>query len=125
MPLARVLLALALLTAAACQKGSSTTFDCHNFVRDGNETDIDCGGPMCTACGTGKSCRLDRDCLSKLCNSDGVCSAASCSDGVKNGSETDIDCGGPDCNPCATGKQCSATSDCRAHACNYDAGTCE
>jgi hypothetical protein len=115
------LLAFALVLAC---KAPAATPDCNNFVRDGNETDIDCGGPMCQPCGTGKRCRVDRDCISKLCNSDGVCSAASCSDGVMNGSETDVDCGGPDCMPCATGKKCAAENDCQSRACNEDAGVC-
>ncbi len=45
---------------------------CNNGVRDGNETDVDCGGPMCAPCMDGQSCLLDRDCQSDLCTQ-GVC----------------------------------------------------
>jgi hypothetical protein len=115
---ATVILAL----AGGCHKTSAATQDCNNYRRDGSETDVDCGGPICAACGTGKSCRVDKDCVSKLCNSDSKCSAAACSDGIKNGSETDIDCGGPDCLPCAKGKTCYATNDCQSTVCDVDAG---
>jgi hypothetical protein len=120
--LAHALCALVLLTA--CHKSMLATQDCNNYQRDGSETDIDCGGPICGACGTGKRCLFDRDCLSKLCNSDGLCSAATCSDGVKNGSETDIDCGGPDCPACPSGKHCFASDDCTAGSCDFDADVC-
>lgn len=118
----RVLCAALVLAAAAgaCHKMAAPTQDCANYKRDGSETDIDCGGPVCGACGTGKSCRVDRDCISKLCNSDGKCSAASCNDGIKNGSETDVDCGGPDCMPCGRGMLCAATNDCQSHVCAFD-----
>ncbi len=56
--------------------GSEPT--CTDGVQNGNETDIDCGGPDCPACPT-------------------------CNDGVQNGNETGVDCGGPDCAPCGGG----------------------
>jgi hypothetical protein len=121
----RLLCAIALVCAVACKNNSGATPDCNNHITDGNETDVDCGGPMCGACGTGKKCKRDADCFSRLCNSDGVCSAPSCSDGVLNGSESDIDCGGPDCGPCPDGKKCAAGNDCVSMACNYDGGICE
>jgi hypothetical protein len=121
---ARALCAVVVLGLVACSKSSGPTPDCSNYKRDGNETDVDCGGSICGACGTGKTCKVDRDCISKLCNSDGRCNAATCSDGIKNGSETDIDCGGPDCQACASGKKCSASDDCQRGACDFDAGLC-
>jgi formylglycine-generating enzyme required for sulfatase activity len=41
---------------------------CNDKVLNGNETDIDCGGPMCPFCGTGKKCAQGNDCLSQNCN---------------------------------------------------------
>lgn len=39
---------------------------CHDGVRDGDETDVDCGG-SCGPCATGKTCTAATDCNSKLC----------------------------------------------------------
>ena len=49
---------------------------CDDGYLNGNETDIDCGGPDCPAC-------------------------PSCVDGIQNGIETGIDCGGAECLPCS------------------------
>lgn len=46
---------------------------CYDFVRNGDETDIDCGGATCwTRCGSNASCHADEDCLSASCM-DGIC----------------------------------------------------
>src|SRR5690606_37954329 len=38
-------------------------------VRNGAETDIDCGGGgLCQDCGAGKTCAVDGDCLSNDCD---------------------------------------------------------
>ncbi len=47
---------------------------CINGVKDGGETDIDCGGGTCPRCANGKSCSVDNDCVSGTC-SNGVCVA--------------------------------------------------
>src|SRR5258708_24522834 len=67
---------------------------CTDGIKNGNETDVDCGGGTCPSCTAGRSCSAGRDCQSMVCNG-GMCQAPSCSDGVKNGMETDVDCGGP------------------------------
>ena len=36
-------------------------------IKDGEETDIDCGGSTCYPCADGKKCIIDRDCIN-LCN---------------------------------------------------------
>jgi hypothetical protein len=123
----RSIFALVLLigVGGGCKKSSpGAVFDCNDHVTDGNETDVDCGGPMCTACGSNMACKQDRDCQSKLCNSDGKCQPPSCSDNLLNGSETDVDCGGPDCPPCAAGKMCAGDNDCRPNLCVHDGGVC-
>lgn len=40
---------------------------CKDHRRDGEETDIDCGGSFCPPCGAGKKCGRARDCQSGLC----------------------------------------------------------
>jgi hypothetical protein len=62
-------------TTNFCVGGNGPT--CTDGIQNGNETDVDCGGPDCPACPT-------------------------CNDGIQNGGETDVDCGGPDCPACPT-----------------------
>lgn len=94
---------------------------CADGILNGDETDVDCGGSTCAACGDGSSCSAGSDCTSGVC-SGGTCQAASCSDGVQNGSETDIDCGGGVCAPCGLGQNCSNGGDCATGTCS--AGIC-
>jgi len=42
---------------------------CENGVKDGLETDVDCGGPVCPRCAAGKACVLPTDCSSTKCTS--------------------------------------------------------
>jgi hypothetical protein len=84
-------------------------------VKNGTETDIDCGGGTCPPCGTDKTCQAARDCVSGVCLNQ-VCQAPSCTDGFKNGSETDRDCGGS-CPKCVTGKACQIGADCVSGSC--------
>jgi len=44
-----------------------TSAECSNQVRDGSETDIDCGGAQCDACEIGLSCSIDSDCITQFC----------------------------------------------------------
>jgi hypothetical protein len=46
-----------------CQALSS----CVNGIKDGQETDVDCGGPVCQPCSDFQACILNRDCRSGLC----------------------------------------------------------
>jgi hypothetical protein len=94
---------------------------CADNRKDGAETDVDCGGGMCSACAVGKNCQVNTDCLTSACNiSSHTCVASQCQDGQKDGSETDVDCGGPNaCARCAVGQSCQVSSDCVAgHFCN-------
>jgi hypothetical protein len=45
---------------------------CMDGARDGNETDVDCGGGLCAPCGPGSACNVAGDCMSGLCTND-VC----------------------------------------------------
>lgn len=45
---------------------------CDDGVRNGQETDIDCGGPDCDACELGQMCLVNSDCQSEFCDA-GIC----------------------------------------------------
>jgi hypothetical protein len=98
---------------------------CTDGVKNGNETDVDCGGGTCAPCANGKTCGVGSDCQSKDCDPTlHTCSAPSCTDGVQNGNETDIDCGGGTCPPCAPGKNCMTAGDCTSGVCDPTLHTC-
>ena len=89
--------ALAALAAAfrdACSSDAGSF--CHDGILDHDETDVDCGGPVCAPCQLGQACLAAIDCASQVCGaSDGgqrVC-ATPCADGFMDGTETDTDCG--------------------------------
>jgi hypothetical protein len=86
---------------------------CTNGVKDGDETDVDCGG-ICKQCPVGDGCGLDGDCVSNACDGIGsVCVANQCTDHRQDGLETDVDCGGMNgCARCPVGERCNLTSDC-------------
>ena len=71
---------------------------CTDGVKNGSESDVDCGGPDCAPCADGRACGGDNDCRSRVCTGL-VCQTPSCSDGFANGDETGVDCGGS-CPPC-------------------------
>lgn len=80
---------------------------CSDGVRNGGESDIDCGGP-CGVCDDKKKCDLPADCKNLRCENN-IC--VSCSDGVKNGDEVNTDCGGLSCSFCK-GTSCGSNSNC-------------
>ncbi|MCB9557082.1 MAG: hypothetical protein H6707_13325 [Deltaproteobacteria bacterium] len=100
------------ISQPACLESAS----CTDGKKDGAETDVDCGGPVCGACQVKAACLQPSDCLSGVCT-DNACVAASCTDGVKNGSESDVDCGGGDCAGCESGRACAKVSDCASGVC--------
>ena len=87
---------------------------CTNGVRDGNETDVDCGG-SCGQCASGHGCGADADCGSTLVcgNNNGayfgkargvsLCWAATCQAGTAG------NCGQPDS---ACGQNCAGVTSC-------------
>ena len=107
-----------------CSAADSCTADgvcgapasCSNGARDGDETDIDCGG-SCGPCQRGQLCSLGQDCAAPdTCTADGTCGLpASCANGNKDEYETDVDCGGS-CDPCARGQRCERHGDCESEA---------
>ncbi len=112
--------------SSTCDPGSNTctTATCSDGLLNGEETDVDCGGPTCDGCQNGEICQGNGDCMSMLCDPVlDVCEAPTCADGLLNGDETDVDCGGPDCAPCNDGEICIDNGDCASLSC--EAGVCE
>ncbi len=99
---------------------------CNDLVMNGNETDVDCGGPCLPTqtCGDQLRCNNASDCTSGVCEFNIcqgeyviICNAKylivsrvvpTCNDLVKNANETDVDCGGW----CAPQKKCANTMGC-------------
>lgn len=100
----------------ACTQNTCVAPQCSDAVKNGTETDVDCGGPLCAACPVGFGCGANQDCKSQVCEG-GKCVAPTCMDNVQNGQETYIDCGGPDCLPCKPGAPCNAGIDCLSKIC--------
>jgi len=111
-----------------CRVGSNSVGVCEPFVtcddalRNGAETDIDCGGSACPKCQDGFFCQGAEDCQSGLCvtgpSGAATCEpAASCDDDTVNGNETDTDCGGTSCPRCLEGALCALPSDCESGGC--------
>ena len=91
-----------------------------DLTKNGDESDIDCGGAIAPKCATGLKCVQKTDCVSGVCDA-GTCKAPAI-DGVKNGTETDVDCGGPTAPACADTKMCNVGDDCTSRVCT--GGTC-
>lgn len=103
-----------------CDAGPPERPQCADDIKNGDETDIDCGGPSCQVCSIGKGCLANTDCLSDVCTN-GRCDDSSiyptCSDGILNGVETDTDCGGLCPSRCPLGAKCVLGTDCATMAC--------
>lgn len=59
-----------------CQNNHCVPLTCLNQEQDGDETDVDCGGPDCAPCANDLLCLEARDCLSQFC--DATASPATC-----------------------------------------------
>ncbi len=101
----------------ACVDGFCAEHSCTDGRKNGNESDVDCGGgTSCPRCAPGKMCTLEGgptwDCQGGgLCIMN-RCTAPTCADGATNGNETDTDCGGGTCPGCAKDKKCVTSADC-------------
>jgi hypothetical protein len=96
-------------------EGTCTAPACDDAVKNGSETDVDCGGSCPNGCAEGKGCTEDDDCKGGDC--DGTKCLATCTDEQKNGTETDVDCGGSCTTKCAVGKACTGNGDCSSNNC--------
>src|SRR5438477_644847 len=68
--------------------------DCTDGMKNGMETDVDCGGALCGKCDNDLLWLRGADCESGVCTGNRCMAAPSCTDNLKNQDETDIDCGG-------------------------------
>jgi hypothetical protein len=102
-----------------CLSSVCATASCHDMIRNGAETDVDCGGGTCAPCANGKACLTVGDCVNLLCEK-GACAIPTCTDHVKDGTETDVDCGGIACVKCEDEKSCVAATDCASAVCAPD-----
>ena len=92
-------------------------------VKNGDETDVDCGGSKAPACPATKACLVPSDCLSGVCTGK-ICQAPSPTDGVKNGDETGVDCGGAAAPKCPAGQGCLSNADCDNIKCDLVTKKC-
>jgi hypothetical protein len=88
-------------------------------AKNGDETDVDCGGSRAGKCADGKACVVGGDCTSAICKGQ-KCVSPSPTDGEKNGDESDVDCGGKKAPKCAVAKACAEHADCASDACSYE-----
>ncbi|APR80164.1 Hypothetical protein A7982_05511 [Minicystis rosea] len=59
--------------SSVCAAGICAASSCADGVRNGAETDVDCGGDAaCSACATGRACVSYADCVSGICEG-GIC----------------------------------------------------
>ena len=97
---------------------------CADNLKDGSESDVDCGGAVCPGCANAKACFADKDCVSNVCDAGThECIANSCDDHLLDGNETAVDCGGI-CPPCAITEACLVDQDCASNACDARSLTC-
>lgn len=54
--------------AGVCIANACFAASCQDMMKNGNETDVDCGGGLCPACAQGKMCILGGDCRSGVCS---------------------------------------------------------
>jgi hypothetical protein len=59
-------LVLAVTITATAHAGIAPV--CLDDVKNGTETDVDCGGSVCPPCGVGKSCNTASDCQTDICD---------------------------------------------------------
>jgi len=85
---------------------------CTDGIKNGAETDTDCGGADCEPCESGAACRGEADCVAGLLCSAGVCVSPLCGDGVVNPGEA---CDAGDANADGVADVCR--TDCTVAAC--------
>src|SRR6185436_4682963 len=71
---------------------------CNDQIHNGDETDVDCGGPCDAPCNIGDSCRVMSDC-------------------------DESNCIGGECRKCAGARGCNVAADCFSGTCLPD-GSC-
>jgi hypothetical protein len=120
-------------TSGKCTSGKCAAATCSDGVKNGDETDTDCGGSCANKCPVTKHCGASADCLSSACVS-GTCTGV-CSPGLKtcsgNGVATCNSSGQYDTPvACTSGTQSCQSGACTACAsgtanCDSNAADCE
>jgi hypothetical protein len=105
----------------ACVSRVCTAATCTDNIKDGTESDVDCGGTTCTPCANFRQCATGSDCQNKSCLAD-QCMPPTCTDGIQNGAESDVDCAGG-CPLCAAGQKCTGGYQCQSEECGSN-GVC-
>jgi hypothetical protein len=97
-----------------CNTGATppVCISCKDGVKDGSETDVDCGGTCTTLCGLGQKCLSGADCTSMECPA-GKCT--DCHNNMQDVGETGVDCGGS-CLAC-NGDVCTSGAGCKSGSC--------
>jgi len=109
---------------ANCATGKCSGGVCVS-VKNGDETDVDCGGSCSVKCAASKACKLNRDCASGLVCAEGVCVAdnvgAAC---LRNSQCSTGRCAGKaGCQPkLGVAQACVSKHDCLSAVCT--AGRC-
>ena len=131
-----------------CDQTTKTCSNCYNAVKDGSESDVNCGGGFCKTCALGQTCQVGEDCTTQLCI-DGACVkpvsdscttdpatweltcyGPTCQDGLltPGAGETCTDGGGATCRMlgkrCAAGEKCTVSADCCSGNCYRDSVSC-
>jgi hypothetical protein len=55
--------------SGVCQGQKCQAPTCTDTLKNGDESDVDCGGAKCPGCANGKACSVAGDCVSKACTS--------------------------------------------------------
>jgi hypothetical protein len=85
-----------------CKMSTCVAATCNDGIKDGNETDVDCGG-SCPGCPNSEDCNVGGDCQSGYCNS-GKCAACSSDGNCASGNY----CNSGSCSAAqATGQACT------------------
>ncbi|MDI3473922.1 MAG: hypothetical protein PWR30_245 [Candidatus Woesearchaeota archaeon] len=98
--------------------------NCSDGIKNNEETDVDCGGPVCLPCDVGKSCKYHSDCKDDLICDDSECveppEEDTCNNKKWDPRETDVDCGGICLKKCDIGQKCNKDDDCLSGICSDD-----
>lgn len=111
--------------SAHCVNNACAAPTCDDQIKNGGETDTDCGGSCTARCAATKGCSVNADCIDGICGGDKKCAVPTKNDGVKNGNETDVDCGssatGIDtmADKCNAAQTCGKDVDCKSAGCNH------
>lgn len=92
---------------------------CGDGIKNGGETDVDCGTSCARPCAVSNGCATGADCIEKVCANE-ICQPPTGTDGAQNGDESGVDCGGilTGAARCAVGAACLVNTDCESRGCS-------